>query len=526
MKSHLINRIKSNCFSEIANTLVYDQVKLVDFIQEPFSIEAFEEQMNLKSNSFGIEQRTMIQSQLLDDYANYSMTKLQKSNLDSLLKQNTFTITTGHQLSLFTGPLYFVIKILHVIELCKELKAKYPTANFIPVFWMASEDHDYDEIKSFQLFNRTITWETEQTGAVGRMKTDHWSDWQEQVKMLFQNHPDSEVLQALDNYEGATNSQSTFQLVNHLFASNGLLVLDADKRRLKLALSSVFHEEIVNQSAERAVESQTVKLKNAGFTDQAHARPINFFYLQDGRRDRLKLEGDFISIGEDIRWTKDECLSRFKESPESFSPNVILRPLFQELILPNLCYVGGGGEMAYWLQLKGVFDLHKVPYPLIQVRNSLVLLDDTTKKKMETVGWTVADAFGEIETLKKEYVLNQSNDFDFSDVKAAQQVLENAVIKSIEAVDASMLTFGKAEMVRLGKQIDSIEQKLIRTEKTKHEKGLKTIEQIKDRLFHGGMQERSLNFFHFCADGKVFENLEKLRTGIAPFEKDLIVLEW
>jgi uncharacterized protein YllA (UPF0747 family) len=196
------------------------------------------------------------------------------------------------------------------------------------------------------------------------------------------------------------------------------------------------------------------------------------------------------------------------------------------MTLPNLCYVGGGGEMAYWLQLKGVFDLHRIPFPLVQVRNSMALLDETTKKKMETVGWSVLDAFGDIEVLKKEYVLKQSSVLDFSRVKAAQKELENAVGSSIEAVDPSMTAFGNAEMARLGKQIDTIEQKLIRTEKTKHEKALKTIEQIKDRLFHSGMQERSLNFFHFCADGKVFENLDKLKFGINPFEKDLIVLEW
>ena len=526
MKLHYVNRLSTKCFSDLANALVYDQEKFAELIQNPFSLEAFKTQMMLKEGFFTVEKRALLVRQLKTDYSEVEVSDAVLHNIEKLNSTNTYTVTTGHQLSLFTGPLYFVIKIYHVIELCKKLKEKYPENHFVPVFWMASEDHDYEEIKSFQLFNKKITWDTSQTGTVGRMKLENWDSWKIELKELFQNHQNSEVLLAIDAYQGSDKSEATFRLVHHLFGSEGLVVLDADRPAYKKELKNVFLSELQEQKVEKLVEGSTRKLELLGYHGQAHARSINFFYLGKGDRQRLIKEEGIITAGSSKFLTSQECIEEFDRAPENFSPNVILRPLYQEMILPNLCYVGGGGEIAYWLQLKDVFDCFSTPFPLIQVRNSMLLLDSSSMKKMETVGWNTEDVFKDIEVLKKEFILKNTSDFDFSSVRNAQSQLEKSVEEIITKVDGTLEVFGKAEMARFQKQLDVMEQKLLRSEKAKHEKALLSMDQIKERLFFGGMQERSLNFFHFCGDGQVFSNLEKLRKAIQPLEKDLIVLEW
>jgi uncharacterized protein YllA (UPF0747 family) len=241
----------------------------------------------------------------------------------------------------------------------------------------------------------------------------------------------------------------------------------------------------------------------------------------------LKEEGDAIVIDQKGQYSKEEVMQLFDENPASFSPNVILRPMYQEMILPNICYVGGGGEIAYWLQLKGGFDVNKGRYPLIQVRNSLAILDDTSKKKMVLANWDLKDLFSDVDQAKKDFVMKQSSDLDISPIRLKQEEIAFEIMEAITKVDAALHDFGKAEIARISKQIDTLEQKLIRAEKGKHEKVLKAMDQVKDRLFPGGtMMERKVNFFQLCADGQVFAHLQKLQEAIDPFENDFIILEW
>ncbi|MDP5011595.1 MAG: bacillithiol biosynthesis cysteine-adding enzyme BshC, partial [Crocinitomicaceae bacterium] len=162
MQKFTFNREKTRAFTDQQNQLVYHQNYLMSFINRPFSIEGFRAQMEEKKHAFSLAQRSLLHTVLTDNYNDKSTSELTKKHIDNLLKEETFTVTTGHQLSLFTGPVYFVYKILHVIKICDSLKKEYPENNFVPVFWMASEDHDFEEIQSVGLFNHTMSWESEQ----------------------------------------------------------------------------------------------------------------------------------------------------------------------------------------------------------------------------------------------------------------------------------------------------------------------------------------------------------------------------
>lgn len=524
MRIDKISRDKTGLFSELANKLVYSQNELKDFLGFPISEEAFAEQIEIKKASFPKENRTIITSVLNDNYSLSMSSGKQKKNLENLALDNTFTVTTGHQLSLFTGPLYFIIKILHAVNLTERLTEKYPNSNFVPVFWMATEDHDFEEINQANLFNQKRQWATEQSGAVGRFKMENWEEFRSELCELFSNHPDSEVMNCIDAYEGSNLAEATFKLVNAIFGEMGVLALDGDQKELKKLFAPIVKREILEQLAHKGVQKTNSQLETAGFSAQAHAREINIFLLDEQKRARIQQKGNAFfaeGIGE---FTAEELTEKLETQPEQFSPNVILRPVYQECILPNLCYVGGGGEMAYWLQLKGVFEWYEIPYPLIQVRNSMMIIDHATNGKLETIGWTTEQLFEDVDALKKQYVLENTEELDFTELRKKKDGLIEAVTSVVNRVDPNMKGFLEAEMTRLSKQIESLEQKLLRAEKSKFEKSLKQMDQIKDRLFpNGGLQERSANFFNFCSDGKVQEHLLKMKEALDPFEKDFTV---
>ncbi|MFT7343568.1 MAG: bacillithiol biosynthesis cysteine-adding enzyme BshC [Lentimonas sp.] len=525
MKRITVEREKTGLFSPIANTLVYNQEELKDFIQSPFSKATFKDQIERKKAGFTCKQRNTLHSVLKNNYGLALTSDEVKANIELLKNENCFTVTTGHQLSVLTGPLYFVLKIMHVVNLAKELKKEYPDNDFIPVFWMASEDHDFEEIQSLNLFNKKFTFESDQTGPVGKFTLDNWSEFMSPIKELFANHPDGEIQSVLNSYNGSNLTEATFNLVNELFKKDGLVIVDGDEKELKQAFSPIAIEEIENQTSFHAVNSTNEKLLAAGHPTQAHAREINVFYCKKGIRERIKLDGDTVLIPSMEAMSKTSATEYIANHPEEFSPNVILRPLYQESILPNLCYVGGGGEMTYWLQLKGVFEAYKVPYPLIQVRNSMMIIDPATQSKMETVSWGLENLFGDIDAQKKDYVFANSEELNFSSLEALTLALKNEVKTVIDTVNPGLNQFGEAEMTKLQKQIDSLQDKLIKAEKTKHDKALKQMDQIKDRLFpNGGLQERSQNFFNFCADGEVSSHLAEIYTAIDSFENDFIVL--
>ena len=526
MEKSTFNRESTRLFTEISNRISYKQDSLLEYINQPFSKEAFANQIKSKSTQFTTEKRNTLVNSLKVAYKSVSTENKVIENINSLQQENTFTITTGHQLSLFTGPIYFIYKILHVIRLTEDLNKIYPENKFIPVFWMASEDHDFEEIQSVFLFNKTLKWETEQKGAVGRFEIDSLDPIIDDFKTFFLNHPESEVIDLLKSFQGKNLGKATFSLVNTLFKSFGLVIVDGDDLELKREFAPTMEKELKSQFSFNAVNRSSEKLKNENIKLQITPREYNLFYLGVNSRERIQPQSDGYFIEGKGIVSQEELLLNLKNDPSSFSPNVVLRPLYQETILPNLCYLGGGGEMAYWLQLKGVFNEIDCVFPLIQVRNSILQIDGSSLKKMNTIGLTVESIFKDIDELKKQYVLtNSSEELNFTNLDSSFTDFSSTLSKQIIQIDPNLHSFASSEIIRIEKQILSIKQKLIKTEKGKHEQILNQIEQIKNRLFpNGGMQERSMNFFSLCSDGQVTKHLEYIYNSIEPFGNDLIVL--
>lgn len=299
-------------------------------------------------------------------------------NIALLLEPETYTVTTGQQLHLFLGPAFMVYKLISTIKAAEAYQALYPNKKFVPIFWLASEDHDFEEIKNTPLFGANYPWITNQKGACGRY---HLKDIQtvfEPLKLKLGNDPKGlALLKSLETvYESSENlSDATVKLTHQLFADYGLLCLDADNALLKSHFKSTILSELLENKSEVEFNTFSQSLVDSQLSLQLKSRPINLFYLKNGIRARIERKNDiFEVIDTDITFSKETLLSEIDEHPENFSPNAVLRPVYQECILPNIAYIGGNAEINYWLQLKTIFELYQVNPPLLVLRQSVWLI--------------------------------------------------------------------------------------------------------------------------------------------------------
>lgn len=525
MQVFRFHRSQLSDFDDQHINLVYNQDMYIPFIHRAFSLENAMKQVEEKSDNYSMDRKKLVEA-LDRQYGGVQSFPEVERNRELLLSDRTFTVTTGHQLSLFTGPLYFAIKILHVIKLAEQLKSIYPEYNFVPVFWMATEDHDFEEVQSTSVFGKSVKWETTQKGPVGRFQLDGFEEAKEEIRAFFSRHPESEVMELLKIYSGENYAVATRKLVNALFGDRGLVVVDGDDKILKSFFEPVVRRELETEFSHAAIMQTSEQLKKEGGKIQVTPREINLFYIQDGVRSRIVREDDHFMIEEVGRFSKSELEKELSKFPERFSPNVALRPLYQEMILPNITYVGGAGEIGYWLQLKSVFDAAGVTYPMIQIRNSLAWLDGATYKKMQKIDMVLEDVFKSTDLLKREYIEEHaSEEIDTRHIEEKSKELAALLTETLLQMDPSNEAYAAAEVKRLEKQIDSIQQKLMRQSKSNHEQAMKNIEFVKEKLFPGGgLQERVINFFSFCPDGMYRKRLDKLYASLNVEQNDFIVL--
>ncbi len=520
-----IPRSSTPFFNEKQRLFTENQAALSAWIQRPFSKEAFLEQLTEKQRVFGATQRDLLQEGLEELYEDVLRTEQLQANIEKLGQANCFTITTGHQLSLATGPLYFIYKILHVIKQCEELKVSYPDYEFVPVYWMASEDHDFAEIQSFYLFQQLVKWDRANGGAVGRMSVDGLEAVISEIQTKFQNHPDSEIHTLMDAMSGETYGKAFFQFVNELFGHYGLIIIDGDLPLWKEAFSPIFKQELLSGFSAKAIERTNQSLSQAGFPLQVEAKDTNLFYLSPDKRERIQRTETGFQFGPEELDT-ESMLTELKNHPESFSPNVVLRPVYQEFILPNVCYVGGPGEIMYWLQLKEVFEEAEVLFPLIQARTSILLLEEKNWQEWQAMGFNTQDLWHNPMELKQEFLEREgSQAIDFSELDNLTLQLSSKWQQLTHEVDSNQVSMVEAELTRISKQLFQLKDRLEKIRKGKFDKQLKLIDAISAKCMpKEELQERSCNLLTFCADGEIYARLEQIKQEMDPFLSDFQVI--
>jgi bacillithiol biosynthesis cysteine-adding enzyme BshC len=499
-------------FLSYAQTGFFSKIVL-DYLQQAPAIRPFYEH---EPTLAGIEaamaargrfptDRQLLVRVLKQQYASIEAGERVLGNIELLAGENSFTVCTAHQPNIFTGPLYFIYKILHAISLAEELTRQFPGKSFIPVYYMGSEDADLEELGHIYIDGERAEWETGQHGAVGRMKVDKaLLGLIKRVSGQLLVHPHGAEIVALINsayQEGTTIEKASFFLVNKLFEQFGLVILLPDNAELKRAFSPVIRKELTDCFSHPAVE-ETIAAYPADYKAQASGRAINLFYLDQDKRERIEKDSDgFRVVNTDLSFSGPAMMDELAAHPERFSPNVILRPVFQEWILPDVAFIGGGGEIAYWLQLKKVFGLAGTPYPVLVLRNSFMLVKQELRESISKLQLDYAALFQTSESL---FNLLVKRDSDQQLSLAEEQRQMGLLYEQVEAlagrIDATLKPHTAALRTQAMKKLVGLEKKMLRAEKKKFEASQRRLQKIKGQLFpHNNLQERMDNLLLYYA---------------------------
>jgi bacillithiol biosynthesis cysteine-adding enzyme BshC len=529
MPTDCISYQDSGYFSPLMNDYLEQKSNLKPLYNNFPMLENFEKQIEEKKINFnGIEKRNILVTVLEKQYSNYTVSDETLNNIKLLNNPNTFTITTGHQLNLFSGPLYFLYKIISTINLTTELKVKYPHYNFVPIYWMATEDHDFEEINYFNFNGKKFRWNKESKGPVGRLSTEGLADFLEIYALEIGSSTNANTIKKLfeDSYIKHDNlADATRYLANALFGATGLVILDADAQDLKRNFIPYVKEELLKQTSFKAVTESIEKLKN--YNIQVNPREINLFYIEDNLRERIILENGIYKVNHtQIQFTETEILTLLETHPEKFSPNVIMRPLYQEVVLPNLCYIGGGGEIAYWLELKSFFDAVNVTFPILLLRNSVLLTTEKQNKKIDKLNLSWADLFLKQATLVNNITQKLSDyPIDFSEQKEALKKQFTTLLELANHTDKSFLGAVKAQEVKQTKGLENLEKRLLIAQKRKFHDELQRIIDLQNELFpNQSLQERQANFSEFYLENG--EHLiPQLMNQLNPLEHNFNIIK-
>jgi bacillithiol biosynthesis cysteine-adding enzyme BshC len=489
-------------FSKIICDYLEEKEGLQKFYNHFPNINGFKKQIEIRLRKNDLLDRKILVQTLLKQYKKIPTSAKSKNNIESLLKENTFTITTGHQLNLFTGPLYFLYKIISTINLTIQLKKEFPENNFVPVYWMATEDHDFEEIQYFNFQGKKIKWKREAAGAVGRLSTEGLKAVLNDFSQKLGTSTNGVAIRSLfkrSYLEHNNLADATRFLANELFGAYGLVIMDADNKDLKKRFIPFIKEELLQQTSHIEV-SDTIEKLGQDYKIQVNPREINLFYLNDNLRERIIFEEDvYIVNNTNLTFTKESLMKEVEESPEKFSPNVLLRPLYQEVILPNLCYIGGGGELAYWFELKKYFDVVDVPFPILLLRNSAVLCTTKQGKKMKRLNISKEDIFAKQNELINRKIKNISDiSIDFTEQRSQLKKMFFDLEILSNKTDSSFLGAVKAQEKKQINGINKLEKRLLKAQKRKLKEVVDRITTLQDQIFpHDSLQERNANFSEF-----------------------------
>jgi bacillithiol biosynthesis cysteine-adding enzyme BshC len=473
--------------------------------------------------------RQVLVQHLQHQYKVVDPSKMMEKQILSLGESNTFTITTAHQPNLFGGPLYLIYKIVHAIRLSQDLNKEFPTYHFVPVYYMGNEDADFEELNHCRILGSRYSWDTEQTGAFGKMQADNallaLIDQLAALLPVFPFGEDVIDLLRTSYNQGEAIEISTFRLMHQLFSKFGVVVLIADSKALKSLFASVVKDELLEKATENTVLPMIDLLKQK-YTIQSNVRPLNLFYLKDGLRERIEKAGkEWRVLNTEIRFSEETLLQELQMHPERFSPNVLMRPLYQELILPNIVFVGGGGELSYWLELKKSFEYHQIPFPVLMLRQSFLLIKEETARRLSAFKFEMRDCFRPVDELLKQYVRQHSEmDLNLESESHQLQELYLQLAAKASAVDLTLEKHVYALQKQASKKLMALHKKMERADRRRFADEQRQIEKMKEECFPVGiMQERIDSVWNIYVNkGPSF--IEQLIEESDPYNKKWKVL--
>ena len=523
----------ASVYTPLMQQLLQDDPALEPFHKGLASTASATHAASKRATSFSQSKRKILVEALHKQYEHLNPDDRTRTQIDVLLAPNTVTITTGHQLNLFTGPLYFWYKILDVINEAAAMQQADAKHQYVPVFWMASEDHDFEEINHFFLGEQKVRWEAAAAGAVGRMSTTGLDAVLEELTPYWNNTDQGKELLALFAacyLQEGTLAKATRRLVHQLFGAAGIVVVDGDDATLKSLFVPVLKAEVGEQITHKAVMQTNTALKKVvkDFKPQINPREINIFYLFDDKRLRITSAANLFGTTENpAKWTLESLREEIQKHPERFSPNALMRPLYQECVLPNIAYVGGGGELAYWLQLKTAFDTFDIPYPLLQHRTTVLLMSEKQVKKCNKLNLPIADLFLPTAAFINKRVRQISDiDIDFSSQRELLKDNFKTFHRLASQTDKSFLGAVEAQEKKQLKGLDKLENRLLKAQRKKLQDEVVRATDIRNDLFpNNRLQERTAHFSNFVLEASLANFTNELKVTLSTASNGLAIIQ-
>lgn len=501
----ILKKIATIPFTDIESIplLIKDflQQKIPGFEELIFSTDHITQQIRQKGNAFSNQQRKVLVEVLKQQYGDLRCSDRQSRNIEALLDSNTFTITTGHQLNLFSGPVFFIYKILQTIKTAALLSEKFPQHKMVPVFWMATEDHDFEEINHFSTENFYYETKAKSGGAVGKivLQDDFFiSEFEQEFKdSVFGTEL---ILMMKRSYrKGNSLTTATKSLVQELFAAYGLIVIDGDDAALKAEMKSVFRAELLHHELKESTKETVEFLQKVYGKVQVNPRDTNLFYLSETRNRIAFDRGQYHIVDTKRVFSEQEILAELDQHPEKFSPNALMRPVYQETVLPNLAYIGGNAEVMYWLELKRYFEKRELPFPVLIPRNSLLFISEKNIEKAEKIGLRIHDFFRNFATVSREMLMTDNKILQLLNEQEQQLKSQfDQLAAQSQKTDKSFGHLVNAEQRRQLNSFQRMKKRLLRAEKIKQHEKLERLENLFLAIHPGNSwQERVYNFSVF-----------------------------
>lgn len=498
-------------FSQLFQTYVSDFPKLKSFYRtNPFDKEAIRK--HVQDFKFNSDRQQLVK--ILEDFnASYDLDERAQENIRRLENEDTLVIVTGQQMGIYGGPLYTVLKTISTIYLSRKME-KFLDRPVIPIFWLADEDHDYDEVSKLNLLNRdklhscALPSRSQPLPPVANitLPDDELTTFKKEVQSaLFETDFSSDLWELLDNcYEsGRTFGQAFGYLISRLFSKHGVVLAGSNHPEVKSLVTDTLKRSISDvEGIKQCLKKKTEEIREA-FHQQVTLYDSNLFYLaENGQRIKInRTDKNHWSIENGWKRTTEELLRDIEEHPEQYSPNVFLRPIVQDKLLPTLGYVAGPGEIAYYGQMKGLYSCFDMGMPVIFPRLSATIMGPAIDRIFGELPFAFHNYSQRIEDLESAYV-EQSDQIDieavFSDWKEKVEAIAEPKREEVTEVDSTLDgAAGKATAVYFG-ELDKLKGKVYRAVKQQDETQLKRIRKIHKHLFpEGNLQERSIAAIYF-----------------------------
>ncbi len=456
-------------------------------------------------------QRKQLAAILKEQNRNYGCGSETLGNIHNLRQNQTCAVVTGQQAGLFSGPLYTIYKALTAVKLTEYLNQN-GQGSFVPIFWLAADDHDLAEINHINLLNKKNQIENIQCDSFSLStklpvsKILLTQEINKCVQQLNNSSHDSEFKDEIishlsEAYEPDLSYVEAFgKWMTRLFKSYGLIFIDASHQGFKELGKSVFLKEIAENSPSTLCAIETSKnLKQAKYKCQIPLREgiLNLFFSDPERLSIGIKEDGYIIKDTQQTYGRDELFSLMEKNSYLCSPNVLLRPIYQDTILPTVAYIGGPSEIAYFAQMKSIYDRFDIPMPILYPRKSLTIIEHNIKSVLQKHNLNVLDFWRNfdqtIQTIIKKNI-PQSIDKFFSTAASHLKQDFQSIKKEIVSIDPDLGSSADLTLEKINQQFKYLEKKILKTSKKQNEILIQQLHKVKNNLYPANhLQERALN---------------------------------